>query len=138
MCSLFAEKHSCRSVISIKLLCTHAITLRHWCSPINLLNIFKTPCYKNRCGGLRLVLLKDGSTWLVYGYLFLFLTCIVSWSKVTSKQFCVKITKKQNKHGSRRNCRSSRPEVFSRKGVLKICSKFTGKHPCLHVKVLFQ
>ena len=26
--------------------------------------------------------------------------------------------------------RSSRPEVFLGKGVLKICSKFTGKHPC--------
>ena len=24
----------------------------------------------------------------------------------------------------------SRPEVFLGKGVLKICSKFTGKHPC--------
>ena len=26
--------------------------------------------------------------------------------------------------------RSSRPEVFLGKGVLKICSKFTGEHPC--------
>ena len=26
--------------------------------------------------------------------------------------------------------RSSHPEVFSRKGVLKICSRFTGEHPC--------
>ena len=26
--------------------------------------------------------------------------------------------------------RSSRPEVFLRKVVLKICSKFTGDHPC--------
>ena len=26
--------------------------------------------------------------------------------------------------------RSSRPEVLLRKGVLKICSKFTGEHPC--------
>ena len=25
---------------------------------------------------------------------------------------------------------NSRPEVFLEKGVLKICSKFTGKHPC--------
>ena len=25
---------------------------------------------------------------------------------------------------------SSHPEVFLRKGVLKICSKFTGEHPC--------
>ena len=26
--------------------------------------------------------------------------------------------------------RSSRPEVFLRKGVLKICSKLTGENPC--------
>ena len=26
--------------------------------------------------------------------------------------------------------RSSRPEVFLEKGVPKICSKFTGEHPC--------
>ena len=28
------------------------------------------------------------------------------------------------------NNRSSHPEVFLGKGVLKICSKFTGEHPC--------
>ena len=26
--------------------------------------------------------------------------------------------------------RSSHPDVFLEKGVLKICSKFTGEHPC--------
>ena len=31
---------------------------------------------------------------------------------------------------SLRKVKSSRPEVFLRTGVLKICSKFTGKHPC--------
>ena len=29
--------------------------------------------------------------------------------------------------------RSSHPEVFLRKGVLKICSQFTGEHPCRSV-----
>ena len=29
--------------------------------------------------------------------------------------------------------RSSSPEVFLGKGVLKICSKFTGEHPCRSV-----
>ena len=29
--------------------------------------------------------------------------------------------------------RSGPPEVFFRKGVLKICSKFTGERPCLSV-----
>ena len=28
------------------------------------------------------------------------------------------------------NCRSSHPEVFLGKGVLRICSKYTGEHPC--------
>ena len=34
---------------------------------------------------------------------------------------------------SRACCRSSHPEVFLVKGVLKICSKFTGEHPCRSV-----
>ena len=88
-----------------------------------MLNIFRTPSYKNTSGGILLVLLKAPS-WLVY--LSFFLTCRISCFKV---QFCVKITKKQNKHGLQRNCRSSRPEVFLKKGVLKICSKFLGEHP---------
>ena len=29
--------------------------------------------------------------------------------------------------------RSSHPEVFLKKGVLKICSKFAGEHPCQSV-----
>ena len=39
------------------------------------------------------------------------------------------------------NCRSSRPEVFLGKGVLKLCNKFTGKHPCqsvIAIKLLKQ
>ena len=31
------------------------------------------------------------------------------------------------------NFRSNRPEVLLGKGVLKICSKFTGEHPCRSV-----
>ena len=31
-------------------------TLRHECSPVNLLHIFKTPFYKNTSGGLLLIL----------------------------------------------------------------------------------
>ena len=30
----------------------------------------------------------------------------------------------------KKNCRSSPAEVFSGKGVLKICCNFTGEHPC--------
>ena len=32
--------------------------------------------------------------------------------------------------------RNSHPEVFLRKDVLKICRKFTGKHPCRSAGVL--
>ena len=38
------------------------------------------------------------------------------------------------------NTRSSHPEVFSRKGVLKKCSRFTGEHPCrsaISIKLLY-
>ena len=52
-----------------------------------------------------------------------------------------KKTKKKNKKRFRKlkgliiefiiqHSRSSHPEVFLEKGVLKICSKFTGEHPC--------
>ena len=37
---------------------------------------------------------------------------------------CLMLTNVQN------TCRSSRPEVFLRKGVLKICSRFAGEHIC--------
>ena len=53
--SKFTGKHSCRSVISIKLLCNFIkITLWHGCSPVNLLHIFRTPLLKNTSGGLLL------------------------------------------------------------------------------------
>ena len=32
--------------------------------------------------------------------------------------------------GRETKVRSSHPEVFLEKGVLKLCSKFTGEHPC--------
>ena len=51
--SKFTEEHPCQSVILIKLLCNvFEIALRHGCSPVNLLHIFRTPFYKNTCGGL--------------------------------------------------------------------------------------
>ena len=47
--SKFTGKHSCRSVISIKLQGNFIeMTLRQGCSPINLLHIFRTPLTKNR------------------------------------------------------------------------------------------
>ena len=46
--SKFTGEYPCRSVISIKFLCNFTeITLRHGCSPVNLLIDFRTPFYKN-------------------------------------------------------------------------------------------
>ena len=43
ICSKFTGEHPCRSAISIKLLCNFIeITLRHGCSPVSLLHIFKS------------------------------------------------------------------------------------------------
>ena len=46
--SKFTGEYPCRSVISIKLLCNFIeITLRHGCSPVNLLYVFRKPFPKN-------------------------------------------------------------------------------------------
>ena len=54
---------------------------------------------------------------------------------ITSKVFTE--SKYTHTHTHARRCfiryRSSHPDVFVGKGVLKICSKFTGKHPCRSV-----
>ena len=53
----FTGEHPCRSVISIKLLSNFfEIALRHWCFPVNLLHIFRTPFYKNTYGGMLLMI----------------------------------------------------------------------------------
>ena len=54
-CSKFTGENTCRSVISIKLLCKFIkITLPHGCSPVNILHIFRTFFPKNTSGGLLL------------------------------------------------------------------------------------
>ena len=58
ICSKFTGEHPCRSVISIKLLCSFIETiLRHGCSPLILLHIFRTTFTKNTSGRLLLRLL---------------------------------------------------------------------------------
>ena len=57
ICSKFEGEHPCRSAISIKLLCSISeITLRHGCSHVNLLHIFRTPFLKNTFGWLLLLI----------------------------------------------------------------------------------
>ena len=46
--SKFTREHPCRSTISIKLQSNFIeIALRHGCSPVNLLHIFRTPFQQN-------------------------------------------------------------------------------------------
>ena len=48
ICSKFTGEHPCRSVISIKLQSNFIeIPLWHACSPVNVLNIFRTPFPKH-------------------------------------------------------------------------------------------
>ena len=54
ICSKFTGEHHCRSLISIK--CD--FTLRHGCSPVNLLRIFRTHFSKNTSRGLLLDVLN--------------------------------------------------------------------------------
>ena len=55
ICSKWTGEHPCRSAISIKLLCNFIeIALRHECSPLNLLHVFRTPIYENTSGRLLL------------------------------------------------------------------------------------
>ena len=51
ICSKFVREHPYRGVISIKLFCNFIeITLRHGCSPVNLLHICRTSFRKNTSG----------------------------------------------------------------------------------------
>ena len=53
ICSKFRGEHPCRSSISMKLKSNFfEIKLRHGCSPVNLLYIFRTPSSKNTSGRL--------------------------------------------------------------------------------------
>ena len=55
ICSIFTGEHPCRSVNLIKLQSKFIeITLRHGCSPVNLLHIFRTLFPKNTSGWLLL------------------------------------------------------------------------------------
>ena len=55
LCSKFTREHPCRRDISIKLQSNFIeITLRHVCSPVNLLHIFRIPFNKNTSGWVRL------------------------------------------------------------------------------------
>ena len=74
ICSKFTGEHRCRSVISIKLLCNFIeITLRHGCSPENLLHSFRTPFPKNTSGWLLLY---------VFTYMNMLIVTVLQFSKI--------------------------------------------------------
>ena len=55
ICSNFTGEHPCWSVISVKLQSNFIeIAIRHGCSPVNLLHIFRTPFPRNTSGWLLL------------------------------------------------------------------------------------
>ena len=55
ICNKFTGEHRCRIVISIKFLCNFIeIPLRHRCSPVSLIHIFRTPFPNNFSGELLL------------------------------------------------------------------------------------
>ena len=71
ICSKFTGEYPCQSAISIKLLCNFIeIALRHGCSPVNLLHIFRTPFLKNTSGSLLL------NKYFSFLFQFLFLSMI--------------------------------------------------------------
>ena len=60
MCCKFTGEHPCWSVISIELQSNFIeITLRHECSPVNLLYIFRISFTKNSCGRLLLTFFSN-------------------------------------------------------------------------------
>ena len=60
ICSKCTGGHPCQSAVSIKLQSSFIeITLRHGCSPVNLLYIFRTPVLKKTSGWMLLIVIKD-------------------------------------------------------------------------------
>ena len=60
----------CRSVISVKFFCNFTeMTLRHGCSPVNLLHISRTPFPKKTSGRLfPVIVAKDSHAFLLRDY----------------------------------------------------------------------
>ena len=57
--------------------------------------------------------------------------------KTQSNSLLIKIFKSDRSFFPLSKLRSSHPEVFLGKGILKICSKFIGEHPCRSVRTPF-
>ena len=123
ICSKFTGEPPRRRVISITLLCTFIeMTLRHGCSPVILLHIFRTLFPKNTSGGLFLSV-----TWTLLVALilqqilkFFFVSlCEINYQNESSSIFIL----------AEIICISKQPpDVFCEKSVLKNLANFTGKN----------
>ena len=83
ICSNFTGEHPCRGVILIELLCNFIeIGLRHICSPVNLLHIFRTPLPRNTSVWLLLHLVV---TYPCHSFSFLFQEAFSSRTSKTLK-----------------------------------------------------
>ena len=90
MYSKSTGEHSCRSVISINLQSNFIeIALRHGCSPVNLLHIFRTRFRKNTSGRPLLLLAVSFILVIIYGVglnssvMKLIFCCLTTQSKET-------------------------------------------------------
>ena len=83
ICSKFAGEHPCRSAISKKLQSNFIeITLRHGCSTVNMLHIFRTPFLRTPLDSCFWIRHKCASIlYSVYVYLYLlYIQLIPNWS----------------------------------------------------------
>ena len=74
--------------------------------------------------------------WTSRSCFFIFSVSCCSWNPLSdfSENYCMESFEKEDLISfSKGISRRTYPEVFPRKGVLKICSKFTGEHQCRSV-----
>ena len=81
ICRKITGEHPCQIAISIKLLCNFIeIRLRHRCSPVNLLHIFRAPFLKNISG--RLLLIRGELDLYIWGDSFSYYSKLTSGNSV--------------------------------------------------------
>ena len=82
ICCKFTGDQPCQSLISIKLQSNFSeVTLRHGCTPVNLLHIFRKPFLKNTSGRLLLV------DQIIFSYPTLY--CYTVWWNEEALPFCI-------------------------------------------------
>ena len=136
------------------------ITLRHGCSPVYLLHIFRMPFLKNTSGQLLLDLLLESYHWLHFRYLlhvsfvssdktwvfpfndfYILIKSSVSvvsdaeqyfnlWPSLRPYPLLTTLLVTKSIHSCKINSRSNLPKVFCKKSVLKNFANISGKKTC--------